>query len=246
MTAAEPSTAFTFTVDAVLFDMDGTLVDSTQVVEDLWSQFANLYGLSLSEILAYSHGRQTRDTVTRFLPAGNDVEEVVADIQAVELNRTDGITEIAGARRLLEALRNGRTAIVTSAPRSLATLRLVAAGLGIPEVLIAGDDVLVGKPDPSGYLEAARLLGVVPSRCLVIEDAEAGIQAAVAAGAQVLVVGDDRSRTAEGLPHVPDLRGVTATVGRDGSEIRVDGMATTKNPTAAASVLARSVTPMSG
>ena len=63
--------------------MDGTLVDSTQVVEDLWSQFANLYGLPLSEILAYSHGRQTRDTVTRFLPAGNDVEEVVADIQAV-------------------------------------------------------------------------------------------------------------------------------------------------------------------
>ncbi len=246
MTAAEPSTAFTFTVDAVLFDMDGTLVDSTPVVEDLWSQFANHYGLALSEILAYSHGRQTRDTVTRFLPAGHDVEEVVSGIQAVELNRTDGITEIAGVRRLLETLRNGRTAIVTSAPRSLATRRLAAAGLGLPEVLIAGDDVPVGKPDPSGYQEAARLLGVVPSRCLVIEDAEVGIQAAVAAGAQVLVVGDYSSRTTEGIPHVPDLRGVTATVGRDGSEIRIDGMVTTKNPTAAASVLARSVTPRSG
>ena len=70
MTAAEPSTAVTFVVDAVLFDMDGTLVDSTPVVEALWAQFADLYDLSLAEILAYSHGRQTRDTVTRFLPAG--------------------------------------------------------------------------------------------------------------------------------------------------------------------------------
>ena len=245
MTAAEPSTAFTFTVDAVLFDMDGTLVDSTQVVEDLWSQFANRYGLALSEILAYSHGRQTRDPSTRFLPTGTTSKKCCR-LQAVVTDSHRRNTEIAGARRLLEALRNGRTGIVTSAPRSLATLRLTAAGLGIPEVLIAGDDVPVGNPDPNGYQEAARLLGVAPSRCLVIEDAEAGIQAAVAAGAQVLVVGDYSSRTTEGIPHVPDLRAITATVGRDGSEIRVDGMATTENPTAAGSVLARSVTPMSG
>ena len=81
----------------------------------------------------------------------------------MELNRTDGITEIAGARRLLDALRTGRTAIVTSAPRSLATRRLVAASLDLPEVLIAGDDVLVGKPQPRWISDAAKLIGVAPS-----------------------------------------------------------------------------------
>jgi sugar-phosphatase len=220
MSAADASTAFVLNVEAVLFDMDGTLVDSTAVVEHLWQEFADLYDLSLSEVLAYSHGRQTGDTVRRFLPAGNEIDQVTADLQARELTRTEGITEIAGAQRLLQGLRSARTAIVTSAPRSLAISRLVAAGLGIPEVLIAGDDVSVGKPDPSGYQEAARLLGVVPARCLVVEDAEAGIQAGVAAGAQVLVVGD-RIRASQVHHRVPDLREVTAVVGSDGFEIQV-------------------------
>lgn len=211
----------TLDVDAVLFDMDGTLVDSTRVVEDLWAQFAARHDIELSELLAYSHGRQTRDTIRRFLPAGADVDGAAAHFQAAELRLTDGITEIAGARRLLETLKGARTAVVTSAPRSLATRRLAAAGLDLPEVLVTSENVPVGKPDPSGYREAARLLGVAPSRCLALEDAEAGIRAAVAAGAHTLVVGAHRSPTTETLHRVPDLRAVTAAVSGDGSEVRV-------------------------
>lgn len=221
MTTTEPSTVVTLNVEAVLFDMDGTLVDSTRVVEDLWAQFAARYGVALSAILAYSHGRQTRDTVDRFLPAGNDAEKVVAEFHEAELERTKGITEIAGARRLLAALTGARIAVVTSAPRPLATRRLAAAGLEVPETLVSSDDIPAGKPDPAGYREAARLLGVAPSRCLAVEDAEAGICAAISAGAHTLVVGAHRSRTTQSLHRVPDLRAVTAIVSADGSKVQV-------------------------
>ncbi len=201
--------------------MDGTLVDSTQVVEALWADFSARYGVALSDVLAYSHGRQTRDTVHQFLPPGIDPDAVVADFHAQEMDQVDGITEIAGAGRLLAELRRARVGVVTSAPRALAARRLAAAGLEVPEVLVTGDDVPVGKPDPAGYLDAAKLLGVAPSRCLAFEDAEAGICAATAAGAHTLVVGTHRSQVAQDLHHVPDLRAVAANVSRDGKSVRV-------------------------
>ncbi len=105
--------------------------------------------------------------------------------------------------------------MVTSASRELARLRMQAAGVTVPEALVAAEDVEVGKPSPEGYLRAAALLGVDPADCVMFEDAEAGLQAAVASGGQVVVVGDHVSATTEGLPRIADFTGLTVS--------RVDG-----------------------
>lgn len=211
-------------VDAVLFDMDGTLVDSTAVVEGLWARFASRYGVDLDVLLPYSRGRQTRDTIARFLPAGEDVGAVTRGFESLELQQDAGIREVPGARDLLRSLAHARTAVVTSAPRALALRRLAAAGLPAPRVLVGADEAQPGKPDPTGYLAAARVLGVAAPRCLVVEDAEAGIRAGLAAGAQVLVVGEHRSAATRGLPRVADLRAVSAATQRSGTiQIRWHG-----------------------
>ncbi|WP_306371287.1 HAD-IA family hydrolase [Nocardiopsis sp. CC223A] len=208
--STDPTGRTALEVEAVLFDMDGTLVDSTRAVEDVWARFADRHGLVLADLLAYSHGRRTEDTLARFLPPGHDPEAVAEELEREETTRTDGITEIPGARRLLERLRGARTAVVTSASRPLAEARLAAAGLPLPGVLVAAEDVAAGKPDPAGYVAAAARLGVAPDRCLVLEDAEAGILAGLASGARTLVVGSHRSPATRGLDRVPDLRVVGA------------------------------------
>lgn len=208
---AQPPMPGAIEVDAVLLDMDGTLVDSTRVVEHLWKQFAARFGIELTELLAYAHGRQTRDTIARFLPDGHDLASVTADFERRELVETRGIAEVAGARRLLHALAHARVALVTSAPRALAEVRMSAAGIPIRTVAVCGEDVVRGKPDPEGYETAARRLGTQPGRCLVIEDAEAGIRAGLAAGADVLVVGDHSSGTTTALPRVADLTAIAVT-----------------------------------
>ena len=202
--------------DGILFDMDGTLVDSTAVVEAAWARFADRFGLRVADILAYSHGRLTIDTVRRFLPAGHDVEAVVRDMQQWELVRTDGIVEVPGAAALLRALSGARVAVVTSAPRELALRRLAAAGIEVPAVVVAAEDVAAGKPDPSGYLQGARALGVSAERCIAFEDADAGLRAALASGARTVVVGAFDSETARGLDRVPDFCDVRARVEPDG------------------------------
>lgn len=194
-----------------LFDMDGTLVDSHAVVESVWSGFGRRHGLEPAEILAYAHGRQAVDTVAHFLPdlpAGRRAE-LVAGLVAEEVTRTDGIVEVPGAAELLGALAaaGAPVAIVTSAPRELAIARLDAAGVPIPPVLVAAEDVSRGKPDPQGYLLAAERLGVPIEGCVVFEDAEAGLLAAVASGGRVVVVGGHASATTEALARLRDYTG---------------------------------------
>ena len=193
------------TAAAVLFDMDGTLVDSTAVVEQVWAEFADRYRLDLDEVLRFAHGRLTIDSVQHFLPVGIDVLAVTADLDAQELHRLDGVVEIPGAAALLSSLKGARVAVVTSASRELARRRLHAAGIDAPGVMVAAEDVQTGKPSPEGYLRAASLVGVAPERCVVFEDAEAGVQAAVASKGQVIVVGGHTSTTTAGLPRVPDF-----------------------------------------
>ncbi|WNM24396.1 HAD-IA family hydrolase [Demequina capsici] len=209
----------TLRADAVIFDMDGTIVDSTEVVERMWSAVAERHGLDLDGILEYSHGRQSRDTFTRFLPAGADIDAAVAAHELAELAVTDGTVEIPGARALMDSLVGARHAVVTSAPRELARVRIEAAGLRVPEVMVAAEEMPVGKPDPAGYLLAAELLGVDPARCVVFEDADAGLRAAVASGATTVVVGGLQADVTAGLARVPDLRGVTASVDAETGEI---------------------------
>jgi len=173
---------------ALLFDMDGTLVDSTAIVEKIWRRFAQRYQLDAATILADSHGRRTEETVAMFAPAGVQVAEEAARITAEEIADTDGIIEIAGASRLLAALPAESWAVVTSASRALAITRLTAAGLPIPAVLISAEDVTRGKPHPEGYLAAAKALNANPVDCIAFEDAAAGMTAVHAAGIRLLAL----------------------------------------------------------
>ncbi|WP_374008653.1 HAD-IA family hydrolase [Leifsonia sp. LS-T14] len=194
-----------------LFDMDGTLVDSTAVVESVWSEFCLRSDLDPVALLAYAHGRQAADTIAHFLPdlAQAERDGMARDLVAHELTRTEGVVEIPGAAALIERLVAGGApvAIVTSAPRDLAVARLRAADVPVPEVLVAAEDVQRGKPDPQGYRLAADRLGVPIADCVVFEDAEAGLLAAVASGARVVVVGAHTSATTASLPRLRDYRG---------------------------------------
>lgn len=195
-------------VSALLFDMDGTLVDSTAAVERTWHAFAGRHGLDPDRILEVSHGRRTAETVARFAPAGVDVDAETRLIAAQEIEDTDGVTEVPGARDLVASLPSTSWALVTSAGRALAESRMAAAGIALPQVVITADEVTTGKPSPQGYLTAAARLGVPAGSTVVFEDAEAGILAARAAGARTVVVGTVMSPVAAGLERVPDLREV--------------------------------------
>jgi sugar-phosphatase len=161
--------------------MDGTLVDSTPVVERAWEWWAARHRLPLAEVLLFSHGRPTLGTMEHFMP-GADVRAEAAEMERYEEDRTDGIAAVAGAQATVLEAQKGAWAVVTSAPRLLAERRLVAAGFPLPPVLVPADEVERGKPDPEGYLKAAKLLGVAPARCVVFEDTRPGIEAAHAAG----------------------------------------------------------------
>lgn len=165
--------------------MDGTLVDSTGCVKAIWGSWAQKHGIELNAILQHSHGRRTIDTLNQVAPHLDVAAEAEA-LEAEEIMLREGMIAIAGAFQLLSRLKPHQWAVVTSAGRRLATARLEYAGLPAPPVLISADDVHHGKPDPEGYLKAAKRLGVSPSRCVVVEDAPAGILAGRNAGMTVL------------------------------------------------------------
>ncbi len=186
-TALDYARAMPFDVAAILFDIDGTLVDSTPAVERTWRTWAARHGVDAEAILLVSHGRRSEDTIADFLPE-HEREAAVAELEVLEHADLDGVLALPGASSLLPLIPRDRWAAVTSGSRSLMRRRLAAAGLPTPSVLVAADDVSIGKPDPEGYLMAAAALGVDPAACLVVEDAPAGIAAGRAAGAWVLAV----------------------------------------------------------
>ena len=195
--------------DAILFDMDNTLLDSTICNEGIMGRWAEKYGLDRDLVIHISHGRRTTDSIREAAPH-LDAQEEAKEIDAEELVTREGIVEVPGARRLLHGLKPHQWAIVTSASRALANLRMECAGLPIPEVLITGDDVSNGKPDPEGFLKAASRLGVPPGRCVVVEDSPAGILAGQRAGMKV--VGVTTTFAAEKLPgiqHIANFHEVT-------------------------------------
>lgn len=173
---------------AILFDMDGTLLDSHVAVERVWKKWAAAFGRDSAPIMAVCHGRRTIDTVRAFEIPGLDVEAEVKKIEAQEIADTDGIVPIAGAAELLARLPSNRWAIVTSASRALATARLTAAGLPMPLHMINAEHVTQGKPDPEGYHKGAALLGTTADQCLLFEDAPAGLEAGRRAGSDVVAI----------------------------------------------------------
>ena len=173
------------TCDALLFDLDGVLIDSTPAVIRVWTQWATAHGFNPDEVVRVAHGRPSISTIREYLPHG-DHEAENRVVESGEISDLNGVVPLPGARELLEALPPDRWTIVTSCTRQLGTTRLRAAGLPIPTCLVTCDDVKNGKPDPEPYLKGASLLGVATQDCIVVEDAPAGIRAGKAAGARVI------------------------------------------------------------
>lgn len=200
---------------AVLFDMDGTLIDSTPSVERCWARWAEAEGVPLERLLG-RHGVPARAIAAALVPAER-VPAAVRRIEALEVADTDGITPLPGAAAALAALPAGRAAIATSCTRPLAAARVAASGIAAPSVLVTADDVTHGKPDPEPFRLAAERLGVDPARCLVVEDAPAGLAGARAAGCATLAV--TTTTPPEGLDAdvvVRDLAAVRIVAGDDG------------------------------
>lgn len=174
-----------FVRQAILFDLDGVLVDSTTCAGRIWKGWAREQGLDPERMVELAHGRPTIETVRMVAPQ-LDAKFETAKIEDREVNDVDGLKEVPGARELLTSLPADRYTIVTSGSRRLATARLRAAGLPVPARMITADDITHGKPDPEPYLKGARLLGYRPEECMVFEDSPAGIRAAKAAGMTIV------------------------------------------------------------
>lgn len=178
---------FEITTRAILFDLDGVLMDSRECVERTWRDWARRHELDADHVVHAAHGRRTIETVALVAPHLLATDEVAALAES-ESQESRGVYPIPGVALLLRALPSTRWAIVTSGMRRVAEFRLHLGELPTPAVLIAAEDVTRGKPDPEGYLRAAQALGVVARDCIVVEDAPAGIQAARAAGMRAIGV----------------------------------------------------------
>jgi sugar-phosphatase len=177
----------TFQCSAVLFDLDGVLVDSTRSVTRQWRRWAEENGIDPELVVQVAHGVRTVEVIRRLAPQ-LDVEREAWKLEMREAGDTDGVAVMPGAAELIHSIIPGRWSVVTSGTRELATARLKLANLPFPRVLISADEVIKGKPDPQPYLKAAQVAGFVASECLVIEDAPAGIQSAHAAGMKVIAI----------------------------------------------------------
>ncbi len=178
--------------DAILFDLDGVLIDSTPCIVRHWQHWADRHGLDLATIMQHAHGVRTVETMRAVAPH-LDVAAEAEQFTVREVADTDGVVAIEGAAALLAALPADDWGIVTSGSTALARARLTRAGLPIPRVLITAEQVSQGKPAPDPYLAGAARLGLPVERCIVIEDAPAGVTSGVAAGMRVVGVGSTHS-----------------------------------------------------
>jgi mannitol-1-/sugar-/sorbitol-6-phosphatase len=172
---------------ALLFDMDGVLVNSTPAVERVWRRWAVEHGFNPEEVVAQAHGRPSLTTVKEFLPhADHDAEN--REVERREIEDLVGVIPLPGALQLLASLPENRWTIVTSCTRALAEVRIQAAGLPLPKKLITSNDIRHGKPHPDPYLKGAAILGFPATECIVVEDVPAGIRSGKAAGAKVIAL----------------------------------------------------------
>jgi len=170
---------------ALLFDLDGVLIDSTPAVARVWTRWAVEHGFDPETVVHKAHGRPSRITIRELLPNA-DIDREDREVERREMEDLDGVVLLPGAGQLLNSLPPARWTIATSCTRALAEVRLRAAGLPIPKTMITSSDVKIGKPDPEPYLKAAAKLGFAASDCVVVEDAASGVRAGKAAGARVI------------------------------------------------------------
>jgi sugar-phosphatase len=171
--------------EALLFDLDGVLVNSIPAVERVWSRWAEERGFNVQEVLHRAHGRPSIETLRYLLPDA-DHEAENRRVEKAEIEDVQGIVPLPGIKELLAALPHDRWAIVTSCTRPLAEVRIRAAGLPTPGLFITSNDITHGKPHPEPYQKGAAGLGFRPEQCIVVEDALAGIASGKNAGARVI------------------------------------------------------------
>jgi sugar-phosphatase len=176
-----------FSCSAILFDLDGVLVDSTRAVDREWREWARRKGVDGDAVMAIAHGVRTIEVIRRVAPH-LDADAEAWQIENEEANDQQGVRVMPGAGILVNSIPEGRWGVVTSGTRLLASARLRFCGLPVPKVLVTADDVEHGKPHPEPYFRGAERLGFKPADCLVIEDAPAGIRAARAAGMKVIAL----------------------------------------------------------
>src|ERR1700686_1156732 len=174
-----------FSCSAILFDLDGVLVDSTRAVDREWREWARRKGVDGNAVMAIAHGVRTIEVIRRVAPH-LDADAEAWEIENEEANDQQGVHVMPGAVALERSIPEGRWGVVTSGTRLLASARLRFCGLPVPKVLVTAEDGSPGKPHPEPYLKGAELLGFKPADCLVIEDAPAGIQSARAGGFRVI------------------------------------------------------------
>jgi sugar-phosphatase len=206
-----------FRVRGLLLDLDGTLVDSTAVVDKHWGLVADQLGVPRARVVGQFHGMTAAETLRTIAPSlsDGDVSRLVESLRAAEAEDGHLVGALPGALELLQEVPAEAWAIVTSCPHDLALTRLRGAGLPAPAHLVTADAVDRGKPDPEPYLRGAMALGMAPEDCLAIEDAPAGITSAARAGCQVLAVRTTHQDLS--VPSVADLSGVT--LARDGATL---------------------------
>lgn len=170
---------------ALLFDMDGVLINSTPAVARVWRRWAIEHGFDPEEVVVRAHGRPSLTTVREYLPHA-DHEAENREVERREIEDLEGVLPLPGALDLLASLPENRWTIVTSCTRPLAEVRIRAAGLPLPKKLITSNDITHGKPHPEPYLKGAAILGFPPEECVVLEDVPAGVRAGKASGARVI------------------------------------------------------------
>jgi|SoiMethySBSTD1v2_1073268.scaffolds.fasta_scaffold24899_4 mannitol-1-/sugar-/sorbitol-6-phosphatase len=183
----------TLNCQAILFDLDGTLVDSAIRVQRLWIEWSQRRGIDTGSLLEVMHGRRADETIRMVAPHLSVQDEFLA-LEAEEIADMEGVRPYPSAGELLGTLSSRQWAIVTSGTRRVAEARMRHVGLPTPKVFITADDVNVGKPAPDGYLLAASRLNLKPTDCIVVEDAPAGIQAGKSAGMRVIAVASTLTR----------------------------------------------------
>jgi sugar-phosphatase len=201
-------------VRAVLFDLDGVLVESREATERVWRDWAARNRVDEAELLSAMHGVRSVEVIRALRPELDAVVESDA-IERTQAEDVRGLRAIAGAAEALTALREDRVAVVTSATRALGEARLAAVGISPPAVMVFAGDVENGKPDPEGYRTAAERLGVDPVEALVVEDSPPGIEAGRAAGAATVAVtsthaADELQRADIVIASLAELPGVLA------------------------------------
>jgi sugar-phosphatase len=176
-----------FRCSAILFDLDGVLVDSTRSVERQWRIWAREHGIDGDKVMAVGHGVRAIEVIRAVAPH-LDAKAEVRKLESREADDREGVVVMPGAVELVSVIPEGRWCVVTSGTRHLAIARLRLAGIPIPKILVAAEDVASGKPNPEPYLKGAELLGVKPAEGLVIEDAPAGIRSAHAGGMKAIAL----------------------------------------------------------